>query len=240
MCACCVTAPRTCADTAPAAAGGTASFLRLPAHAQRLLGRRAQAGRAKGRIREPAQPPGEREAGPSPRSRPGRRRQPAPPARSPSPAAQRPWPAAPAGHTPANPAAPGGLRWHAPATPPSGYPGDAAADAVVSEQHAQATGQWRKLPPMAYPRVGFAVVWTDRRLLVWGVLTDPYSAQVVPPHGGGLQPRDQPVEPRCRSRPTSGVFCRPGTAELNDEPMTDDQGPATEISCRACGLLLHQ
>jgi hypothetical protein len=29
------------------------------------------------------------------------------------------------------------------------------------------TNQWRLLPPMAFPRSGFAAVWTGRQLLVW-------------------------------------------------------------------------
>ena len=51
-----------------------------------------------------------------------------------------------------------------------------------------ATNTWRKLPPMAYPRTGFAAVWTGRQLLVWGGLTGPYTAPVLPPHGEAYDP----------------------------------------------------
>ena len=31
-----------------------------------------------------------------------------------------------------------------------------------------ATNRWRWLPPMPFPRFGFAAVWDGRQLLVWG------------------------------------------------------------------------
>ena len=48
-----------------------------------------------------------------------------------------------------------------------------------------ATNRWRWLPAMAYPRDGFAAVWTGRQLLVWGGLT---AKGVPPPHGEAYTP----------------------------------------------------
>jgi hypothetical protein len=48
-----------------------------------------------------------------------------------------------------------------------------------------ATNRWRLLPAMAFPRTGFAAVWTGRQLLVWGGLTD---GGTPPPHGEAYTP----------------------------------------------------
>jgi len=48
-----------------------------------------------------------------------------------------------------------------------------------------ATNHWRWLPKMAYPRSGFAAVWTGRQVLVWGGLT---AAKIPPPHGEAYTP----------------------------------------------------
>jgi len=48
-----------------------------------------------------------------------------------------------------------------------------------------AANRWRWLPKMAYPRSGFAAVWTGRQLLVWGGLT---ATHIPPPHGEAFDP----------------------------------------------------
>ncbi len=47
------------------------------------------------------------------------------------------------------------------------------------------TNRWRRLPAMAYPRDGFAAVWTGHQLLVWGGLT---ANRAAPPHGEAYTP----------------------------------------------------
>jgi hypothetical protein len=57
--------------------------------------------------------------------------------------------------------------------------------AVLGLAYNPATNRWRSLPKMAYPRSGFAAVWTGRQVLVWGGLT---AAHVPPPHGEAYTP----------------------------------------------------
>jgi hypothetical protein len=47
------------------------------------------------------------------------------------------------------------------------------------------TNRWRLLPAMAFPRSGFAAVWTGRQLLVWGGVT---ASGTPPPRGEAFIP----------------------------------------------------
>jgi hypothetical protein len=61
--------------------------------------------------------------------------------------------------------------------------------APVGLAYNPATNRWRRLPPMESGRLGAAVVWTGRRLLVWGGQSALTGEAVFPAHGLAYDPK---------------------------------------------------
>jgi hypothetical protein len=88
----------------------------------------------------------------------------------------------------------------------TGAPGTGIRLAVRDLAYDPAANRWRWLPKVAYPRSGFAAVWTGRQVLVWGGLT---AANIPPPHGEAYTPATgrwttlPAASPRGRADPTA-------------------------------------
>ncbi len=96
-------------------------------------------------------------------------------------------------------------------------PGTGIRLAVRSLAYNPRTNRWRWLPRMAYPRSGFAAVWTGRQVLVWGGLT---AGEHPPATRRGLHPGHRQMD-----RPARRAATRPGQPHRRvDRPPDDHLG----------------